>query len=149
MPHCAPRSAHVFGQHVLEPHTFGAPPPQLVGPPQVSPAVHVPQSRIPQHPSSAMPQVKPCDAHVFGVHGGAPHWFGCGMPHTSHGDVHVPQSSVPPHPSLTIPQSSPSDSHVPGLHPPVPPAPPAPLVLTVPHSQRQPSGEGEQPQPAR
>jgi hypothetical protein len=76
-PHCAPSSAHVFGQHMALPQTFAVPGPQGVEPPQVSPPGHVPQSSIPQQPSLTIPQLNPCDAQVLGAHMfGKPQTFG-------------------------------------------------------------------------
>lgn len=34
----------------------------------VRPFVHSPHSSVPPHPSSSVPQLKPCSAHVLGVH---------------------------------------------------------------------------------
>ena len=61
-------SAHVFGQQPQ-------PPPQTLGwpkPPQSCPPGHVPQSRVPPHPSPAAPQLKPSSAQVSGVQAPTP-----------------------------------------------------------------------------
>src|SRR2546428_108771 len=59
----APRLPHFVRNvpHGSVPHTLGVPPP-----PQLSGAVHVPQSIAPPQPSSMTPQSTPA-THVFGV----------------------------------------------------------------------------------
>jgi hypothetical protein len=92
------------------PHWFGTPPP-----PQVWPAmVQMPQSIVPPQPSGWSPQLAPCEAHVAGVQGGAPHGGEgqLGMPHTlatpapphSWPAGQTPHWRKPPRPSLSTPQ---------------------------------------------
>ena len=75
--------------------------------PQVSPVAQVPHSSIPPQVSVALPQVKPCEAHVLGVHDGCPHTFCFPPPAHVSGAVQVPQSCRLPQPSDAMPQSSP------------------------------------------
>jgi hypothetical protein len=62
MPHVKCWLAQVFGVQV-------PPVPQMFGlaTPQLSPVGQVPQPSVPLQPSDALPQLKLCDAQVFGV----------------------------------------------------------------------------------
>src|SRR5438874_1751036 len=61
-PQLAPAAAQVRGVQAGGPHTLGVPPP-----PQVSGAVHMPQSSTPPQPSPTGPQLAPASAHVRAV----------------------------------------------------------------------------------
>ena len=91
-------------------HLFGLLPPQTWGAMQGGfPAL---QSMMLLQPSVAMPQLKPCDAHVFGMHTGAPHLFAIPPPPHEVPVGHVaPQSIVLLQPSLTSPQLRPGVVH--------------------------------------
>jgi hypothetical protein len=93
----------------MQPQRFAVPPP-----PHVWGAVHIPQWSMPPQPSDASPQSRPSDAHVFGVHGPAPHWLGAAAPHTCVGG-HMPHMSVCPQPSDVVPQLAPCAAQVVGL----------------------------------
>jgi hypothetical protein len=65
IPQSAFCDAQLAGTHASTPpppHTFGTPPP-----PHVSGAVHVPQFNVLPHPSTMLPHVAPCAAHVVGA----------------------------------------------------------------------------------
>jgi len=107
-----PSAVHVVGVQVVPPpsgppsggentpHTLGLP-----AAPQNSGAVHVPQERLPPHPSPAGPQLMPRSAQVFGTQAEAPpHTLLLPPPPQVSGDLHVPQLSMLPHPSPWTPQ---------------------------------------------
>src|SRR5690348_2371017 len=90
-------------QLLLPPQTLGPPPPQTSPAGQVVPPLQ--SSTLPQ-PSVAMPQLKPCWAHVLGTHV-VPQTPFCGFappPHCSFAG-HEPQSMVLPQPSLHMPHA--------------------------------------------
>jgi hypothetical protein len=93
-PHCAPWTAHVFGEQLACPHTFGEPPP-----PHVSPGAQSPQWTLPPHPFGMSPQVAPGGHCVIGAHAGAPHLLGMPPPPHVVPVGHVGHVSVPPQPS--------------------------------------------------
>lgn len=86
------------------------------------PAGQVPQSRTPEHPSLAEPQLAPSCAHVFGEHVPVPHWLGPPPPH-SWPAAQVPHEIVPPQVSGTMPHAAPSCRQVFGVHASWPAAP--------------------------
>jgi hypothetical protein len=120
VPHSAPRSAHVFGMHGVEPQRFGPSPPQMSG------IVQVLQSIMPPQPSGSMPQLAFSAAHVVGVQ---PHLFGVPPPpHVLPESRHAPQSIILPQPSETMPQSAPRSGQVNGVQPHIFDMPPPPQV---------------------
>jgi len=106
------------------------PSPQTLGvplPPQVSGAVHCPQSISFPQPSDSVPQLAPADAHVMGVQE-----HRLSAPQVS-GAVQLPQSIVEPHPSEMVPHSALFSSQVMGTQASVlPPDPPDALLPPVP-----------------
>jgi hypothetical protein len=108
--------------------TSGVPPP-----PHVSCPVHIPQLRLPPHPSEGVPQFARSAAQVVGMQ---PHRLGVPPPPHVVGPAHVPQSSVPPQLSDTVPHESPSDAQVAGTQGPAPHwfgFPPPPQVRDAAH----------------
>ena len=98
----------------VQPHTFG-----LLGvpPPQVSGAVHVPQSTTPPHPSGTVPQSSPAGHAVAGVQPQTLGLLGVPPPQVC-GAVQVPHEIVPPQPSGMVPQLSGAGHAFKGTQPP-------------------------------
>jgi len=130
VPHAAPCAAQVLA---VQPQALAMPPP-----PQLSGAVHLPQSRTSPHPSDTVPQLAPRSAQVFGRHGVVPQRFGP-LPPQNKPVSHSPHSTLAPHPSGTLPHSAFAIAQVVGTHPPPSPPsfelePPVPAVPSVPAS---------------
>ena len=125
-PQSNPLWAQVSGQHAPGTQVPGVPPLQVFSALHVWPEGHGPQSSVPQQPSLAVPQARPCSAQVLDVQAGDPHWFAWRAPHTWHGDEQAPHTIGLPHPSLAVPQSRPCSAQVMAEQP-----PPVPLLLTV------------------
>ncbi len=103
-PHSRPRSAQVCGAH-RETRTPAHTPPS-----QGMHGSQVPQSRVPPHQSSQVPQLKVAVAHVRGtqvVQSPAVPPIGQ-VP----SELHAPQSRTLPQPSATLPQEIPEGPHV-------------------------------------
>lgn len=108
VPHCQPRSVHVFGVH---PHCVAFP-----LPPQVSGAWHVSgHCTTTPHPSSMLPHWAFSDVHVIGTHVPEPHWSVPPPPHVVPASQ-VPHESVFPQPSGTLPHSALKSEQASGWH---------------------------------
>lgn len=105
-PQLKPRAAHVVGPGQSKPHWCPSQPN-----PHMRPVGQTPQSRTCPQVSSAVPQLKPCDAQVFGKQL-VPHTPGVPPPPQVCGAVQLPQSSRLPQPSPAGPQLNPNCAQV-------------------------------------
>jgi hypothetical protein len=105
-PQFAPLAAQVVGLHS---HLLRLP---LAA--QVSGAVHLPQSRVPPHPSGARPHWALSIAHVFGLQ---PQTFGSTALHVAGSVQDMPQVIIAPQWSSMVPQFLPCIAQVVGVQP--------------------------------